>query len=217
MISKLFTTLFGSRNQRILRTHWKIVTAINALEPTIAPLSDAALRDKTDEFRKRYQQGETLQALLPEAFAVVREAAKRTLKMRHFDVQLIGGIVMHEGNISEMRTGEGKTLAATLAAYLNALPGEGVHVITVNDYLVKRDAEWMRPVYEALGLTIGINVHGMNPLEKQAAYLADITYGTNNEFGFDYLRDNMTFRFSEKVQRGLYYAIVDEVDSILVD
>ena len=217
MISKLFTTLFGSRNQRILRTHWKIVTAINALEPTIAPLSDAALRDKTDEFQKRYQQGETLQALLPEAFAVVREAAKRTLKMRHFDVQLIGGIVMHEGNISEMRTGEGKTLAATLAAYLNALPGEGVHVITVNDYLVKRDAEWMRPVYEALGLTIGINVHGMNPLEKQAAYLADITYGTNNEFGFDYLRDNMTFRFSEKVQRGLYYAIVDEVDSILVD
>lgn len=217
MLTRIFTQLFGSRNQRVLRRLWKIVDTINGMEPQIASLSDDALRAKTDEFRQRIQGGETLDSMLPEAFAVVREASKRTLKMRHFDVQLIGGMVLHGGNIAEMRTGEGKTLMSTLAIYLNALPGKGVHVVTVNDYLAKRDAEWMRPIYEFLGLTVGVNLHGLSATEKQQAYAADVVYGTNNEFGFDYLRDNMVFSANDKVQRGLYYAIVDEVDSILID
>lgn len=217
MLNRIFTNLFGSRNQRVLSKLWKSVEKINKLEPEMEKLSDAELRAKTDEFRQRLKAGELLDALLPEAFAVVREASKRSLSMRHFDVQLIGGMVLHGGNIAEMRTGEGKTLVATLAAYLNALPGNGVHIVTVNDYLAKRDAEWMRPLYEFLGLTVGINMHGLNGKEKQEAYAADITYGTNNEFGFDYLRDNMVFNQQDKVQRGTYYAIVDEVDSILID
>ncbi len=217
MLNRIFTTLFGSRNQRVLRKLWKKVNTINALEPSIAALTDEALRAKTAEFRNRLQAGEGLEDLLPEAFAVVREASKRSLGMRHFDVQLIGGMVLHGGNIAEMRTGEGKTLMSTLSAYLNALPAKGVHIVTVNDYLAKRDAEWMRPLYEFLGLTVGINLHGLTQEEKQATYAADITYGTNNEFGFDYLRDNMVFAWKDKVQRGSHYAIVDEVDSILID
>jgi preprotein translocase subunit SecA len=217
MLNRIFTNVLGSRNQRVLRRFWKTVEKINAMEPQISALSDDALRAKTDEFRKRLQNGEMLDSLLPEAFAVVREASKRTLRMRHFDVQLIGGMVLHGGNIAEMRTGEGKTLMSTLSAYLNALPQKGVHIVTVNDYLARRDAEWMRPLYEFLGLTVGVNLHGMSQPDKQAAYRADITYGTNNEFGFDYLRDNMVFSMGEKVQRGLNYAIVDEVDSILID
>lgn len=217
MLNHIFTYAFGSRNKRVLTRLWKTVNVINALEPQISSLSDAALRAKTSEFRERLQKGETLDALLPEAFAVVREASKRSLKMRHFDVQLIGGMVLHGGSIAEMRTGEGKTLMSTLAAYLNALPGLGVHIVTVNDYLAKRDTEWMRPLYEFLGLTIETNLHGLTPAEKQKAYAADITYGTNNEFGFDYLRDNMAFSLGDKTQRALHYAIVDEVDSILID
>ncbi len=216
-VSNMLTYVFGSRNQRVIRRLWKTVEKINALEPQMIALSDGALQAKTDEFKQRLQQGATLNDLLPEAFAVVRETAKRTLNMRHFDVQLIGGMVLNGANIAEMRTGEGKTLMATLAAYLNALPGKGVHLVTMNDYLVRRDAEWMRPVYEFLGLTVGINLQGLPPAEKQKAYAADITYGTNNEFGFDYLRDNMVFSLNDKVQRGLHYAIVDEVDSILID
>lgn len=216
-LNRIFTRFFGSRNQRVLRKLGKIVDQINALEPTLAVLSDSALRDKTVEFKKHFAAGATAQALLPDVFAVAREAAKRTLNMRHFDVQLIGGMVLHGGNIAEMRTGEGKTLMSTLAVYLNALAGKGVHIVTTNDYLAKRDAEWMRPLYEFLGLTVGINLQGLSPQEKQNAYKADITYGTNNEFGFDYLRDNMVFNLNEKVQRGLYFAIVDEVDSILID
>lgn len=217
MLNQIITNIFGSRNKRVLNRLWKIVHKINALEPTISALSDSALQAKTIEFRDRLKKGETLDDLLPEAFAVTREASKRTLNMRHFDVQLLGGMVLHGGNIAEMRTGEGKTLVATLAAYLNALPGNGVHIITVNDYLAKRDTEWMRPLYEFLGLTVGTNLHGLTPQQKQAAYAADITYGTNNEFGFDYLRDNMVFNLNEKAQRSLYFAIVDEVDSILID
>jgi len=217
MLNRIFTNVLGSRNQRVLRRLWKTVEKINALEPQISALSDEALRAKTVEFRQRLQSGAVLDEILPEAFAVVREASKRALNMRHFDVQLIGGMVLHGGNIAEMRTGEGKTLMSTLAAYLNALPGKGVHIVTVNDYLAKRDTEWMRPLYEFLGLTVGTNLHGMTPQEKQQAYAADITYGTNNEFGFDYLRDNMVFNYNDKVQRGLHYAIVDEVDSILID
>ncbi len=217
MLNRIFTNVLGSRNQRVLRKLWKIVDKINALDASISALSDEALRAKTAEFRKRLADGEILDNILPEAFAVVREASKRTLNMRHFDVQLIGGMVLHGGNIAEMRTGEGKTLVATLSAYLNALPERGVHIVTVNDYLAKRDAEWMRPLYEFLGLTVGVNLHGMTPPEKQTAYQSDITYGTNNEFGFDYLRDNMVFSLDEKVQRGVNYAIVDEVDSILID
>jgi preprotein translocase subunit SecA len=194
-----------------------MVDRINAVEPAVAPLSDEALREKTAEFRKRLEGGETLDDLLPEAFAVVREASKRVLKMRHFDVQLIGGIVLHEGKISEMKTGEGKTLVATLPVYLNALSGKGVHVVTVNDYLAKRDARWMAPLYNFLGLSVGIIVHGLTDEERQASYNADITYGTNNEFGFDYLRDNMKYDLSQYVQREQNYAIVDEVDSILID
>jgi preprotein translocase subunit SecA len=217
MLNRIFTNVLGSRNQRVLRQCWKVVDKINALEPQISTLSNENLRAKTDEFRQRLKAGATLDDLLPEAFAVVREASKRTLNMRHFDVQLVGGMVLHDGSIAEMRTGEGKTVTSTLAVYLNALPEKGVHVITVNDYLAKRDAEWMRPLYELLGLTVGVNLHGMTPPEKQAAYRCDVTHGTNNEFGFDYLRDNMVFNQNEKVQRSLNYAIVDEVDSILID
>ncbi|MDP3482740.1 MAG: preprotein translocase subunit SecA, partial [Sulfuricella sp.] len=217
MISRLVRKIFGSRNDRLIKQYTQSVLAINALEPKISPLSDAELRAKTDEFRQRYQNGESLDALLPEAFAVVREAGKRVLEMRHFDVQLIGGMVLHYGKIAEMRTGEGKTLVATLPAYLNALSGKGVHVITVNDYLAKRDAEWMGRIHNFLGLTVGVNLSQMDHEEKRAAYAADITYGTNNEFGFDYLRDNMVYQPTERVQRSLNYAIVDEVDSILID
>jgi preprotein translocase subunit SecA len=217
MISAILTRIFGSRNQRLLKKYQRTVERINALEPEIAALTDAQLRAKTDAFRERHAKGETLDALLPEAFAVVREAARRTLGMRHFDVQLIGGIALHEGKIAEMRTGEGKTLTATLAVYLNALTGRGVHVVTVNDYLASRDAEWMGKVYRFLGMSVGVILSQQSTEDKRAAYAADITYGTNNEFGFDYLRDNMEYRVEDKRQRGLYYAIVDEVDSILID
>jgi preprotein translocase subunit SecA len=217
MISGILTRIFGSRNQRLLKHYQRTVERINALEPEIAALTDAQLRAKTDVFRERYAKGETLDSLLPEAFAVVREAAKRTLGMRHFDVQLIGGMVLHDGKIAEMRTGEGKTLTATLAVYLNALTGKGVHVVTVNDYLASRDAEWMGKVYRFLGMSVGVILSQQSTEDKRAAYAADITYGTNNEFGFDYLRDNMEYRVEDRRQRGLYYAIVDEVDSILID
>ncbi|MGE5640318.1 MAG: preprotein translocase subunit SecA [Clostridia bacterium] len=213
----VLTKIFGSRNDRLLKQYSRTVAQINALEPATAKLSDAQLKDKTAEFRKRYAAGETLDQLLPEAFAVVREAGKRALRMRHFDVQLIGGMVLHYGKIAEMRTGEGKTLVATLPAYLNALSGKGVHIVTVNDYLATRDAEWMGKIYSFLGLTVGVNIPQMEPEDKRKAYAADITYGTNNEFGFDYLRDNMAMRVEERFQRGLTYAIVDEVDSILID
>src|SRR5713101_4397181 len=211
------TRLFGSRNERLLKHYSGAVAQINALEPEIAKLSDAALAAKTGELKERVADGATLDELLAEAFAVVREAAKRTLRMRHFDVQLVGGMVLHDGKIAEMKTGEGKTLAATLPAYLNALTGAGVHIVTVNDYLAKRDAEWMGKIYNFLGLTVGVNVPDMEPADKRKAYAADITYGTNNEFGFDYLRDNMAMHVDERFQRGLHYAIVDEVDSILID
>ncbi len=217
MVTTLLRKVFGSRNDRILKRISKTVSKINAFEPELKALSDAQLRAKTDEFRARYQQGETLEQLLAEAFAVVREGSRRVLEMRHFDVQLIGGMVLHEGKIAEMRTGEGKTLVATLFAYLNALSGKGVHVVTVNDYLARRDAAWMGKLYGFLGLTTGVAVAGMNHAEKKAAYDADITYGTNNEFGFDYLRDNMAFRREDRVQRDLNAAVVDEVDSILID
>ena len=217
MIARLFKKLFGSRNDRLLRQYGHIVRAINALEPSISALSDAELRAKTEAFRIRVGNGESLDSLLPEAFAVVREAGKRTLGMRHFDVQLLGGIALHQGKIAEMRTGEGKTLVATLAAYLNALTGEGVHIVTVNDYLAQRDAEWMGKIYRFLGMTVGVNLSQMDHSKKQEAYACDITYGTNNEFGFDYLRDNMVYHPSDRVQRKLVYAIVDEVDSILID
>src|SRR5262245_40044558 len=217
MISRLLRAVFGSRNDRLIKTYSKTVARINALEPQIAALSDEALAAKTPEFKDRLARGETLDDLLPEAFAVVREAAKRTLDMRHFDVQLIGGMVLHYGKIAEMRTGEGKTLVATLPAYLNALTGKGVHIVTVNDYLAARDAEWMGKVYRAVGLTVGTILSQMPHDAKHAAYAADITYGTNNEFGFDYLRDNMAMRVEERFQRSLHYAIVDEVDSILID
>ncbi|MBK8760953.1 MAG: preprotein translocase subunit SecA [Sulfuritalea sp.] len=213
----LLKKIFGSRNDRLIKQYSQSVTRINAFEPTITALSDEALKAKTDEFRARHGKGETLDDLLPEAFAVVREAAKRVLGMRHFDTQMIGGMVLHHGKIAEMRTGEGKTLTATLAVYLNAIPGRGVHVITVNDYLASRDADWMGRVYRFLGLSVGVNLSQMPHDEKQVAYAADITYGTNNEFGFDYLRDNMVYTANERVQRGLNYAIVDEVDSILID
>jgi preprotein translocase subunit SecA len=217
MVTTLLRKVFGSRNDRTLKRISKTVRKINALEPELKALSDAQLRAKTDEFRARYQQGETLEQLLAEAFAVVREGSRRVLEMRHFDVQMIGGMVLHEGKIAEMRTGEGKTLVATLFAYLNALSGKGVHVVTVNDYLARRDAAWMGKLYAFLGLTTGVAVAGMSHAEKKAAYDADITYGTNNEFGFDYLRDNMAFRMEDKVQRDLNAAVVDEVDSILID
>lgn len=209
--------IFGSRNERLVKKMSKVVNQINALEKMMIDLSDEALKAKTQEFRERLNQGISLDELLPEAFATVREASKRTLGMRHFDVQLIGGMVLHQGKIAEMRTGEGKTLVATLSAYLNALPGKGVHVITVNDYLARRDAEWMGTIYKFLGMSVGVSLSGMTPEQKRAAYATDITYGTNNEFGFDYLRDNMAFSVEERVQRKLNYAIVDEVDSILID
>ena len=217
MLSKLFKKLFGSRNDRLVKQYFQQVAVINGLEAEMQALNDDQLRAKTEEFKRRYQDGETLDKLLPEAFAVVREGSRRILEMRHFDVQLIGGMVLNAGKIAEMRTGEGKTLVATLPAYLNALTGKGVHVITVNDYLAKRDAEWMSRLYNFLGLTVGINLSQMPHDEKQKAYAADITYGTNNEFGFDYLRDNMVFTVEERVQRSLSYALIDEVDSILID
>lgn len=217
MLPKLLTSIFGSRNDRLLKQYRRVVAQVNALEPNFEALSDEALQAKTAEFRDRHAKGETLDALLPEAFATVREAGKRTLKMRHFDVQLIGGMALHAGKIAEMRTGEGKTLMATLPVYLNAIAGKGVHVVTVNDYLARRDAEWMGRLYTFLGLTVGVNLPHMPREEKQAAYAADVTYGTNNEFGFDYLRDNMVQDVADRVARGLNYAIVDEVDSILID
>ncbi len=211
------TKLFGSRNDRLLKQMKKEVNKINALEPIIEALTDEELKAKTTEFKERLTQDESIEAILPEAFAVVREASKRVFGMRHFDVQLIGGMVLNEGKIAEMRTGEGKTLTATLPSYLNALSEKGVHVITVNDYLATRDADWSRPLFEFLGLTVGCNVAGMDPADKQAAYQSDITYGTNNEFGFDYLRDNMAFSPEERVQKPLNFAVIDEVDSILID
>ena len=217
MFPKILTQIFGSRNDRLLKTYRRTVDTINALEPQFEKLSDEELRGKTEEFRKRLADGATLDDLLPEAFAVVREGGKRALKMRHFDVQLIGGMTLHHGKIAEMRTGEGKTLMATLPVYLNAVAGKGVHVVTVNDYLARRDAEWMGKLYNFLGLTVGVNVPGMGREEKQQAFAADVTYGTNNEFGFDYLRDNMVQDVRDRVARGLNYAIVDEVDSILID
>ena len=217
MLASLIGGIFGTKNERELKRMRKIVEQINALEPTISALSDADLSAKTPEFKQRFQNGESLDKLLPEAFAVCREAAKRVMGMRHYDVQLIGGITLHEGKIAEMRTGEGKTLMGTLACYLNALSGQGVHVITVNDYLAQRDAELNRPLFEFLGLSIGVIYSMQMPAEKAQAYNSDITYGTNNEFGIDYLRDNMVFSLQEKKQRGLSYAIIDEVDSILID
>jgi preprotein translocase subunit SecA len=217
MITNVLTKIFGSRNDRLLKQYSAAVAQINALEPALAGLSDPQLRGKTEELKKRHAEGLALDELLPEAFAVVREAAKRTLRMRHFDVQLLGGMVLHYGKIAEMKTGEGKTLVATLPAYLNALTGKSVHIVTVNDYLANRDAEWMGKIYRFLGLTVGVNLPHMEPADKRRAYAADITYGTNNEFGFDYLRDNMAMHIEDRFQRGLAYAIVDEVDSILID
>ncbi|HNF89095.1 MAG TPA: preprotein translocase subunit SecA, partial [Thiobacillaceae bacterium] len=217
MISNLLKKVFGSRNDRLLKQYRGTVAKVNALESAFEQLTDEQLRGKTAEFRARLEKGESLDALLPDAFATVREAAKRVLGMRHYDVQLIGAMALHNGKISEMRTGEGKTLMATLAVYLNALPGLGVHVVTVNDYLASRDAEWMGKVYRYLGMSVGVILSQQANEEKQAAYGSDITYGTNNEYGFDYLRDNMVFSPDQRVQRGLHYAIVDEVDSILID
>lgn len=217
MATNFLTKIFGSRNDRLLKKYRHTVSKINALETGYEQLTDEALRAKTEEFKQRISQGESLDNLLPEAFAVVREGSKRVMKMRHFDVQLLGGMSLHEGKISEMGTGEGKTLTATLPVYLNALTGNGVHVVTVNDYLANRDAQWMGRLYNFLGLSVGINLPNMQRPDKQAAYRADITYGTNNEYGFDYLRDNMVYEAADRVQRGLNYAIVDEVDSILID
>ncbi len=217
MASNILTKIFGSRNDRLLKTYRKTIERINALEPEYEKLDEDQLRAKTQEFKDRVTAGESLDNLLPEAFAVVREGSKRIMKMRHFDVQMMGGMSLHNGKISEMRTGEGKTLTATLPVYLNALTGKGVHVVTVNDYLASRDARWMGKLYNFLGLSVGINLPNMSREEKQAAYNADITYGTNNEYGFDYLRDNMVYEASDRVQRKLNYAIIDEVDSILID
>jgi len=217
MATNFLTKIFGSRNDRLIKQYRKTVALINGLEADYEALSDEQLRAKTDEFRARVEQGESLDKILPEAFAVVREGSKRVMKMRHFDVQMIGGISLHNGKISEMRTGEGKTLTATLAVYLNALANKGVHVVTVNDYLASRDAQWMGKLYNFLGMSVGINLPQLSREEKQAAYNSDITYGTNNEFGFDYLRDNMVYEAKDRVQRGLNFAIVDEVDSILID
>src|SRR3954470_7604879 len=210
-------SIFGSANDRYVRGLGKYVDAVNALEPGIQALSDDELRGQTELFRQRLANGEKLDSLLPEAFATVREAAIRTLGQRHYDVQLIGGIALHRGEIAEMKTGEGKTLVATLAVYLNALVGKGVHVVTVNDYLAKRDSEWMGQIYGFLGMTTGVIVHGLDDAERKNSYACDITYGTNNEYGFDYLRDNMKYRLEDMVQRPHFYAIVDEVDSILID
>ncbi len=217
MIGNLLQKVFGTRHDREVRKIRPLVEKINALEPSISALSDTELQAKTPEFKERLERGETLDSLLPEAFAVVREAGKRVLNMRHYDVQLVGGVVLHQGKIAEMKTGEGKTLVATLPVYLNALTGRGVHVVTVNDYLAKRDSQWMGQIYSFLGLSTGVIVHGLDDAERKAAYHADITYGTNNEFGFDFLRDNMKYSLDDMVQRDFYYAIVDEVDSILID
>src|SRR5438876_3160520 len=217
MISNILTKIFGSRNERLLKQYAQVVERVNALEPEIAALSDEELKAKTAVFKQRVANGEEIDSIMPEAFAVVREAGKRTLQMRHFDMQLMGGIALHYGKIAEMRTGEGKTLVATLPAYLNALTGNGVHIVTVNDYLAQRDADWMGRIYRFLGMTVGVNLSQMEHDSKQAAYAADITYGTTNQFGFDYFPDNMVFQGSQRVQRGLSYAIVDEVDSILID
>ena len=216
-MSKLLAKIFGSRNDRTLKSMRKVVDKINQIEPQFSKLSNNELQQKTVEFKERVQKGESLENILPEAFSVVREASLRVNGMRHFDVQLIGAMVLNDGKIAEMRTGEGKTLTATLAAYLNALKGKSVHVITVNDYLAKRDCETNKELFEFLGLSVAVNTSELTPPEKKEAYNADITYGTNNEFGFDYLRDNMTFNPEEKVQRDLFFAIVDEVDSILID
>src|SRR6186713_2399354 len=217
MIAALAKSIFGSANDRYVRGLGKYVDAVNAFESNIQALTDDELRGQTDKFRQRLADGERLDNVLPEAFATVREAAIRTLGQRHYDVQLIGGIALHRGEIAEMKTGEGKTLVATLAVYLNALEGQGVHVVTVNDYLARRDSEWMGRLYRFLGLNVGVIQHELNDAERQVAYAADITYGTNNEFGFDYLRDNMKFDLAQYVQRGHHFAIVDEVDSILID
>ncbi|OLO10679.1 preprotein translocase subunit SecA [Chromohalobacter japonicus] len=217
MLNTIVRKLVGSKNEREVKRMRKATEAISALEPTFESLDDAALTAKTNEFRKRLESGESIDKILPEAFAVVREASKRVMGMRHFDVQMVGGMTLHEGRIAEMKTGEGKTLVGTLSVYLNALPGKGVHVVTVNDYLASRDAEWMRPLYEFLDLSVGTIYSGQASPQKREAYACDITYGTNNEFGFDYLRDNMAFSLDDKVQRALHYAIIDEVDSILID
>src|SRR5215208_1776698 len=214
MAKNLLTQIFGSRNDRLLKQYRKTVDRINALEPEFEKLGDDELRGKTQEFKDRLAKSETIEDLLVEAFAVVREGSKRVMKMRHFDVQLMGGMALHNRKIAEMGTGEGKTLVATLPVYLNALTGKGVHVVTVNDYLANRDAQWMGKLYSFLGMTVGVNLPHMEPDKKRAAYAADITYGTNNEFGFDYLRDNMATSVEEKVQRDHNYAIVDEVDNI---
>jgi len=217
MATNFLTKIFGSRNDRLLKQYRSSIVKINALEVELEKLTDDALRAKTEVFKLRAAGGESLDSLLVEAFAVVREGSKRVMKMRHFDVQLLGGMSLHFGKISEMGTGEGKTLTATLPVYLNALTGKGVHVVTVNDYLASRDAQWMGKLYNFLGLSVGINLPQMPREDKQAAYQADITYGTNNEYGFDYLRDNMVYEVADRVQRGLNFAIVDEVDSILID
>ena len=217
MLKGLFQRLFGSRNERLLRLYSKKVQLINELADKFAALDDSELAACTESLRSRVASGETLDDLLPEAFAVVREVSSRTMDMRHFDVQLIGGMVLHEGKIAEMRTGEGKTLTATLAAYLNSLSGHSVHMVTTNDYLAQRDADWMRPIYTFLGLSVGVNLPNMSAEEKRAVYECDIVFGTNNEFGFDYLRDNMAYALDQRVQRKLSFAVVDEVDSILID
>ena len=217
MLAALARAVFGTANERALKAYQRRVPQINALEPAIAALDDSSLAARTDVFKERLADGAGLDEILPEAFSVVREAARRVLGQRHFDVQLIGGMVLHDGKIAEMKTGEGKTLVATLPVYLNALAGKGVHVVTVNDYLARRDSEWMGQIYRFLGLTVGVIVHGLDDDQRREAYAADITYGTNNEFGFDYLRDNMKYRLEDMVQRDFHYAIVDEVDSILID
>ncbi|MDR1826735.1 MAG: preprotein translocase subunit SecA, partial [Methylobacteriaceae bacterium] len=217
MFATVAKKIFGSVNDRRIKSYQPKVKAINALEKELEALSDEELRARTDVFRRQVAEGTTLDELLVPAFATVREASKRTLGQRHFDVQLVGGMVLHESGISEMRTGEGKTLVATLPVYLKSLEGKGVHVVTVNDYLARRDAEWMGAIYSFLGISVGVIVHGLDDSERKAAYACDVTYGTNNEFGFDYLRDNMKYSFDDMVQRGHHYAIVDEVDSILID
>src|SRR3981189_3307631 len=217
MIGVIARKVFGSSNERRIKGYLPRVGQINALEKELEGLSDEALRARTEAFKQQVAEGASLDDILVPAFAPWREAAKRTLGQRHFDVQLIGGVILHEGRIAEMKTGEGKTLVATLAVYLNALAGKGVHVVTVNDYLARRDSEWMGQIYNFLGLTVGVIVHGLDDAERKEAYACDITYGTNNEYGFDYLRDNMKYRLEDMVQRGHFYAIVDEVDSILID
>jgi len=214
---KLLTQVFGSRNQRIVKELSRTVASINGFEAAMMQLADDQFPGKTQELKSRFAAGTTLDALVPEAFALVREASRRKLGLRHFDVQLIGGLVLHSGKIAEMRTGEGKTLMATLPAYLNALTGEGVHVVTVNEYLAQRDSDWMAPLFRFLGLEVGVIKNSQSSDEKRAAYACDITYGTNNEFGFDYLRDNLAFRLEDRTQRKLSFAIIDEVDSILID